>query len=47
MCHYVDDIIKIEEFGFDNISIDEKACKNILIYSISYKTLIDGFIRSL
>ena len=35
-CYYFDDIIKLEDFDFDHISIDE----NILIYSISYKTLI-------
>ena len=39
-CYYFDDIIKLEDFGLDNISIDEKSHKNILIYDISYKTLI-------
>ena len=50
-------IIKIEDFNLDNILIDEKSHKNILVYDISYKTLvgakplrikfdkIDGFIR--
>ena len=49
--------IKLEDIDFDNILIDEKSLKNILIYDISYKTLIglkplrirfdkiDGFIR--
>ena len=57
MCHYFDDIIKIEDFDFDNILLDEKSYKNIMIYNTSYKTLIgakqlhitfnkvDGFIR--
>ena len=56
-CYYFDGIIKIEDFDFDNILIDEKSYKNIFVYDISYKTLIgakplrirfnkiDGFIR--
>ena len=52
MCYYSDDIIKPED-----ILIGKKLHKNILIYDISYKTLIsskpfrirfnniDGFIR--
>ena len=40
MYYYFDDIIKIEDFNFDNILIDGKSCKNILAYDISYKTLI-------
>ena len=54
---YLDDIIKTEDFGFDNILLDEKPYENILVYNISYKTLIgakllhirfdkvDGFIK--
>ena len=38
---YFNDIIKLEDFYIDNILIDEKSHKNILIYDISYKTLID------
>ena len=41
MCYYFHDIIKVEDFDLDNISIDEKSHKNILIYDISYKTLIN------
>ena len=41
MCHYLDGIIKLEGFDVDNILIDEKLHKNILIQDISYKTLID------
>ena len=56
-CYYFDDIIKLEDIDFDNISIDEKSHENILIYDISYENLIgrrplrirfhriDGFIR--
>ena len=41
MCYYFDDMIKLEDFHLDNILTDEKSHKNILIYDISYKTLID------
>ena len=41
ICYYFDDIIKIENFNLDNILIDEKSYKSILVYNISYKTLID------
>ena len=33
--------IKLEYFDLDNILIDKKLHKNILIYEISYKTLIN------
>ena len=39
-CYYFDDIIKIVNFDFDNILLDEKPYENILVYDISYKTLI-------
>ena len=57
MCYYFNDIIKLENFNFDNILIDEKSHKNTLICNISRKPLIgakplrirfdkiDGFIR--
>ena len=35
MCYYFDDIIKFEDFDFDNNLIDEKSHKNILIDDIS------------
>ena len=41
-CYNFDNIIKLEDFGLDNISIDEKSHENILIYNISNKTLIDS-----
>ena len=57
MFYYFDDKIKFGSFGLDNILIEKKSYKNILVYNISYKTLIganslrirfnkiDGFIR--
>ena len=56
-CYYFEDIIKIKDFDFNNILLDEKSYVNILVYNISYKILIspkpllirfdkvDGFIR--
>ena len=38
--YYFDDIIKLEDFDFNNILIDEKSYKNILIYDISCNSLI-------
>ena len=43
-CYYFNYMIKIEDFGLANILIDEKAYKNILVYNISNKSLIDRFI---
>ena len=40
MCFYFDDIIKLDDFDFDNILIDKESHENILIHGISYKTLI-------
>ena len=40
MCCYFDEIIKYEDFDFDSILLDEKSYENILIYDISYKSLI-------
>ena len=55
-CYRFGDIIKIEDFNFDNISIDEISNENVLVYNISSKNLvakplrirfdkINGFIR--
>ena len=41
-CYYFDGIINIGDFNLDNILIDEKSYQNILVYNISYKTLIDA-----
>ena len=38
--YYFNDIIKFKDFDLDNILIDEKSYGNILIYNISYKTLV-------
>ena len=40
--YYFNDIIKVENFDFDNISLDEKSLENILIHEISYKILISA-----
>ena len=39
-CQYFDDIIKFEDFDIDNILIDEKPYKNIIVYKILYKTFM-------
>ena len=39
MCYYFDEIIKIEVFHFNNISLDEKSYGNIFISDFLYKTL--------
>ena len=40
MCYYFDDIIKIEDFDFGSVLLDEKSFENILIYDVLNKTLI-------
>ena len=37
-----DNIVKIKNFGANNIKIDIKSYKNILIYYIRYKTIKDS-----
>ena len=39
-CYYFDDLIKFQDFDFDKILLGERSYKNMLIYAISYKTLI-------
>ena len=41
-CYNFDAIIKIEDFDINNILIDEKPHKNLLVYNIKYKSLIDS-----
>ena len=41
-CYYFDDIIKIENFDFENILLVEKSYETILLYVVSYKNLIDA-----
>ena len=55
--YYFVDIIKIENFDFHNILLNRKSYENILVFDISYKSLVgvklfhirfdkvDGFIR--
>ena len=33
---------EIEDFDFDNILIDENSYENILVYNMTYKTLISS-----
>ena len=40
MYYYFDDIMKIEDFDFDNILLNEKSYENILIYDVLYETFI-------
>ena len=41
-CYYFDAKTKTEDFNLNNILIKKKRYKNILVYNISYKTLIDA-----
>ena len=41
-CFYFNGIIKIENFDFSYTLIDKKSCENILVYKISYETLISA-----
>ena len=41
MCYYFDDF-KFEDFNFNQVLLDKKSYKKILIYDISYKTLINA-----
>ena len=34
-CYYFNDVIKLEDFDFDNVLIDNKSYENVLIYYIS------------
>ena len=40
--YYFDDIIQIEDLDLNNFLKDEQLYENILVYNISYKTLIDA-----
>ena len=41
-CYYFDDIIKIKDFDFNNVLINEKSLENILVYDVSYKMLMEN-----
>ena len=34
-CYYFNDVIKLEDFDFDNVLIDKKSYENVLTYYIS------------
>ena len=40
--YFFDDIINIKNFNPNNVKIDEKSYKNILIYYIGYVTIKDS-----
>ena len=40
--YFFNDIISIKNFDLNNIEIDEKSYKNILIYYINYVTIKDS-----
>ena len=40
--YFLNYIININNFGYNNIKIDEKSCKNIFIYYIGYVTIKDS-----
>ena len=40
-CYQFGGIIKIDDFDLGNILMDEKSYKNILVYNIVYKSLVD------
>ena len=40
--YYFDDIMEIEDINVDNILLDEKSYKNILLYNIVYKEFMDA-----
>ena len=41
--YFFNDIINVENFDLNNIKIDEKSYKNILIYHIGYVTIDKRF----
>ena len=44
--YYFNDIVWIEDFDINNILIDEKPCKNIWVYYISYISYLSSLIDS-
>ena len=41
-CYFFNDISNIKSFDSNNIEIDEKSYKNVLIYYIGYVTIKDS-----
>ena len=39
-CYYFDDIMKVVDIYFDNILLEKKSYEIILVYDISYKTVM-------
>ena len=42
MCYYFDNIMEVEDINVYNILLDEKSYKNILVYNILYKKILDA-----
>ena len=42
MCYYFDELLRLINFGYNNILLDKKSYKNILIYDISYKNFMSS-----
>ena len=40
-CYHFDDIMTVIDIDFNNILLNKKPYKNLLIYNISYKTVMD------
>ena len=43
MCYYFDDIIKFEDFNFDDILIDEKSYEKIFVQNFDWYKIIAYF----
>ena len=41
-CYYFDDIMKVEDINVYNNLLEEKSYKNILVYNILYKKIMDA-----
>ena len=41
-CYLFDDIINIKDFDANNIKMDEKSYKNVIVYCIAYVTIKDS-----
>ena len=41
-CCYFDDIVNINDLNLNNILLDEKSCKNILLYGFTCKSIYRG-----
>ena len=39
-CYYFDDIMRVLDIDFSDVLLGEKSYQNILIFDISYKTLM-------